>query len=40
MFASSMGNLDWGSKFSLDKSQNRGEHKKFHPVPINFAFDQ
>ena len=29
-----MGNLDWGSKFSLDMSQNRGERKKFHPVQI------
>ena len=30
-----MGNLDWGSKFSLDMSHNRGEGKKFDPVEIN-----
>ena len=27
-----MGKLDWGSKFSLDMSQNRDEGKKVHPV--------
>ena len=30
-----MGNHDWGSKFSLDMSQNRGEDKKVHPVEKN-----
>ena len=30
-----MGNLDLGSKFSLDMSQNRGEGKKVHPVERN-----
>ena len=31
-----MGNLDWGSKFSLDMSQNRGEGKKVHPVERSY----
>ena len=36
-----MENLDWGAKFSLDMSQNRGEGKKVHPVERdNLAFDQ
>ena len=36
-----MENLDLGSKFSLDMSQNRAEGKKVHPVERNyFAFDQ
>ena len=30
-----MGNLYWGSKFSLDMSQNRGEGDKAHPVERN-----
>ena len=34
-----MGNLDWGSKFSLDMSQNKGGGKKIHPVERNkFCF--
>ena len=36
-----MGNLDWGSKCSLDMSQNRGEGTKVQPVERNYiAFDQ
>ena len=36
-----MGNLDWGSKFLLDMSQNRGERKSSTLYrEINFAFDQ
>ena len=36
-----MENLDGGSKFSLDISQNSVEGKKVHPIQkINFAFDQ
>ena len=27
-----MGKLDWGFKFSLGMTQNRGEGKKVHPV--------
>ena len=34
-----MGNLDWGSKFSLDMSQNMGEGKKVHPV-VGFERDE
>ena len=30
-----MGNLDWGSKFSLYMSQNMGRGKKIHPVERN-----
>ena len=30
-----MGNLDRGSKFSLDMSQNRAGGKKIHPVEKN-----
>ena len=34
-----MGNLDWGSMFPLDMSQNRDRGKKNHPVDRNlFSF--
>ena len=36
MFVLSMGNLDWGSKFWLNMSQNRNDGKKVHPVEINY----
>ena len=32
-----MGNLDWGSKFPLDMSQNRDKGKKNHPVDRNLS---
>ena len=36
-----MGNLELGSKFSLDMSQNGGEGKKIHHIERIFcAFDQ
>ena len=41
MSAQSMGNLDWGSMFSLEISQNRGEGKKVYPADRNYlAFYQ
>ena len=35
-----MGNLDWGSKFSIDMSQNSGEDKKVHPLERNYLASQ